>query len=419
MFKYKFTFEFKFKAFPKSVIIFQGKEEKLKQHNTPSVTLGDETRSDVSQELGDLRKQIDAIDEKMVSLLSDRQCIVEQVVALKKARNLPIYHPAREEDLISKRRMQGEESGLDPDFVEDLYRTIIRRSRVEQASRMSLKSVCPGAVILIVGGKGQMGRYFHKWFAGAGYEVRSLEKDQWQDAEKLCRGTDAVMLSVPIHQTCEIAHEIAPHLPKSAVLTDITSLKEGPVNAMLNAHPGPVIGLHPLFGPTTSTLDKQIIVATPGREDSACQWILDQFVSWGSILVTADAREHDEIMHIVQALRHFATFTFGSFLSRRQVDLARTLEFSSPIYRLETGMVGRLFAQDPSLYYEIILASPERRALLREYVASMKENMELLEKGDKSLFQEEFAKIAEWFGPFSDQAMRESTYLINKLIERF
>lgn len=372
-----------------------------------------------NEELGALRDQIDGIDEKIVSLLSERQQIVEQVVAFKKANNLPIYHPAREEDLISGRRRQGEEAGLDPDFVEDLYRSIIRRSRVEQASRMSLKSVHPGAVVLIVGGKGEMGRYFMKWFGDAGYEVRSIGRTEWDDAEHLCKGTDLVILSVPIDNTGEIAHQIAPCLPKKAVLADLTSLKEKPLKAMMDAHPGPVLGLHPLFGPSTSTLDKQIIVATPGRDDSACQWILDQFVSWGSIIVTADAREHDEIMHIVQGLRHFATFTFGSFLRRRQANLPRSLEFSSPIYRLEIGMVGRLFAQDPGLYYEIIMASPRRLALLREYMASMCEDMELLEKGDKSLFRDEFAKIAEWFGPFSDQAMRESTYLINKLIERF
>jgi chorismate mutase/prephenate dehydrogenase len=124
-------------------------------------------------------------------------------------------------------------------------------------------------------------------------------------------------------------------------------------------------------------------------------------------------------MGIVQALRHFATFTFGQFLKRRRISLSRTLEFSSPIYRLELGMVGRLFAQDPSLYSEIIFASGKRRELLKDYLASVTENLEMLEKGDKDLFQREFQKIAEWFGPFSGQAMRESTFLIDKLIERF
>ncbi|MFW5810732.1 MAG: bifunctional chorismate mutase/prephenate dehydrogenase [Thermodesulfobacteriota bacterium] len=376
-------------------------------------------KADIEKTLTSLRKKIDAVDEKIVASLAERQKVVDQVVALKKAHNLPVYHPAREEDLISKRRQQGAASDLDPDFIEDLYRTIIRRSRVEQASRMAMKSVRPGAVVLMVGGEGRLGRYFSNTFSEAGYVVRILDQNDWPEVERLCRGIDLAVLSVPIDRTADIARRLAPHLPPEAVLADLTSLKAEPLKAMLAAHTGPVIGLHPLFGPTTASLDKQIIVATPGRDSSACRWLLDQFGTWGSIIVTADAEEHDEIMDIVQALRHFATFAFGRFLSQKQIQLSRTLEFSSPIYRLELGMVGRLFAQDPSLYREIILASPQRRALLKDYIASMNENLAMIESDDKERFQSEFKRIAEWFGAFSDQALRESSYLINKLIERF
>jgi chorismate mutase/prephenate dehydrogenase len=82
-------------------------------------------------------------------------------------------------------------------------------------------------------------------------------------------------------------------------------------------------------------------------------------------------------------------------------------------------MVGRLFAQDPTLYSEIIFASAERCALLREYLDSLSNNLDMVVKGDKEMFLAEFKKISDWFGPFSEQAMRESTYLIDKLIERF
>ena len=82
-------------------------------------------------------------------------------------------------------------------------------------------------------------------------------------------------------------------------------------------------------------------------------------------------------------------------------------------------MVGRLFAQDPSLYAEIIFASPERCTLLEEYLDSLSTNYEMVKNGDKKAFLTEFNKVADWFGPFSEQAMRESSYLIDKLIERF
>jgi len=374
---------------------------------------------DCQSSLDGLRKGIDAIDQEIVELLSKRQKQVDQVVALKKANNLPVYHPAREEDLISARRLQARGAGLCPDFIEELYRIIIHRSRVVQTGQMARKGVRPGATVLIVGGRGEMGRYFADWFQGAGYGVRVMSSRDWGDIANLCDGIDLAMISVPIDKTIEIINRIAPYLPPDAVLVDVTSIKKRPLAAMLEAHPGPVLGLHPLFGPTTSTLDKQIVVACGGRDAAACQWVIDQFSTWGSIIVTATAEEHDHVMEFVQALRHFATFCFGQFLAAKKAPLARTLEFSSPIYRLELGMVGRLFAQDPGLYAEIIFATPERRALLKEFIESLNKNLHMLETGDKMVFEAEFKKVAAWFGPFGEQAIRESSFLIDKLIERF
>lgn len=385
----------------------------------PSSRIENSEKRNVDQQLKQLRQQLDAIDQQIVSLLSERQTEVERVVQLKKAHNIPVYHPAREENLISHRRNQGSKAGLDPDFVEEIYRRILRQSRAEQTAKMARKGVRAGASVLVIGGLGSMGQYFHRWFAHAGYNVRILDLQDWPNADRLCQGIQLAIISVPIELTVTVAQKIGPYLPSDCVLADITSIKDIPLNAMLKAHQGPVIGLHPLFGPTTSTMDKQIVVVTPGRDAVGCQWLIDQFSAWGSIILQVDAHEHDKIMSIVQTVRHFATFAFGQFLRRKQIDLARTLEFSSPIYRLELGMVGRLFAQDPSLYSEIIFASAERRALLREYLDSLTNNLDMVEKGDKEAFLAEFNKIAEWFGPFSEQAMRESTYLIDKLIERF
>ncbi len=82
-------------------------------------------------------------------------------------------------------------------------------------------------------------------------------------------------------------------------------------------------------------------------------------------------------------------------------------------------MVGRLFAQDPNLYAEIIFATPERRQLLREYIDSFSRHLDMLDQNDKTGFIDQFNSLAKWFGPFSEQAMRESTFIIDKLIERF
>ena len=61
---------------------------------------------------------------------------------------------------------------------------------------------------------------------------------------------------------------------------------------------------------------------------------------------------------------------------------------------------------DRSDRIELVLAEPSRCAAM-------------LEAGDREAFAAEFRKVAEWFGPFGEQAMRESSYLIEKMIERF
>ncbi len=376
-------------------------------------------KSIFNKEIIPLRSKIDHIDSQILSLLAQRQDQVGKVVKLKKKHHIPVYHPAREEDLISKLRVQAGKANLDPEFMEDLYRVILRQSRVKQTSQMEHKGLRPYAKVLIIGGGGQMGRFFASLFLKSGYEVNILTQEDWGKAEQLCKGIDLCLISVPIERTESIIEQIAPFLESKTILADLTSIKDRPLEKMLKFHPGPVTGLHPLFGPTSGSLDKQIIVVTPGRKSNDCQWLTEQLTLWGAVIVESSAKEHDEIMEIVQALRHFATFSFGQFLYEKQAQIERTLEFSSPIYRLELGMVGRLFAQDSSLYSEIIFATKKRRGLLKDYIASLNNHLEMLGKNDKQLFIEKFDHIAKWFGPFGEQALRESTFLINKLIERF
>jgi chorismate mutase / prephenate dehydrogenase len=371
------------------------------------------------QGLEPLRQEIDTIDRQLVDLLGRRRRVVEEVAKIKHQHDLPTFHPAREENLISARRAQAVQVGLDADYIEDLFRTVLRHSRVGQLETLGRRGIRPGAKVLLIGGKGSMGRFFDRWLRLSDYETRVLDREDWPQVEALSQGVELCLLMVPIDVTTSVAARIGPSLPPNCVLADITSLKSEPLKAMLAAHAGPVVGLHPLFGPATTSMDKQIVVVTPGRQPDACKWFLDQLTVWGNVLVETTAEEHDETMGIVQALRHFATFAFGQFLHSRGVPISRTLDLSSPIYRLELAMVGRLFAQDPRLYAEIVFATPERRALLKDFIQSLQQNLRLVEAGDKEEFVARFHKIADWFGPFSEQALRESTFLVDKLVHRF
>jgi chorismate mutase/prephenate dehydrogenase len=183
---------------------------------------------------------------------------------------------------------------------------------------------------------------------------------------------------------------------------------------MLAAHGGPVVGLHPMFGPDAGSLAKQVVVYCDGRDADAYQWLLEQLQVWGARLHKISAQEHDQHMAFIQALRHFTTFAYGLHLSQENVSLEQLLALSSPIYRLELGMVGRLFAQDPQLYADIIMASDNNQSLIKRYYQRFGDAMKLLERGDKQEFIDEFKQVSQWFGDYAPRFLKESGTLLRQ-----
>jgi prephenate dehydrogenase len=117
----------------------------------------------------------------------------------------------------------------------------------------------------IIGGTGKMGQLFVPVFERAGYEVWSRAGPQTNShSADLAEQCDLVIVSVPIRDTVGVIGEIAPLLARNQLLCDFTSLKVRPVEAMLKSKAN-VVGLHPMFGPTVSSLKSQKIIVCPVR----------------------------------------------------------------------------------------------------------------------------------------------------------
>ncbi len=78
--------------------------------------------------LEEIRKSIDSLDETIVKALGERQKIVQQVISDKLERADEIRDPEREEKLLKKIREKAPEAGMDPFFLEQLFREIIQHS---------------------------------------------------------------------------------------------------------------------------------------------------------------------------------------------------------------------------------------------------------------------------------------------------
>ncbi|CDL81498.1 bifunctional chorismate mutase/prephenate dehydrogenase [Xenorhabdus cabanillasii] len=367
----------------------------------------------MAAELSQLREQIDEVDKALLSLLAKRMALVAEVGEIKSQFGLPIYAPEREACMLASRRQEAETLGISPDLIEDILRRIMRESYVSENDKGFKKLNLQMGPIVIVGGSGKMGRLFNRLLTLSGYEVRLLEADDWDQAEHILAEAGMVIVSVPIHLTEAIIHRLPP-LPEQCILVDLASIKQKPLQAMLDVHKGPVLGLHPMFGPDVGSFAKQVVVYCDGCQPESYQWFLEQISVWGARLHKISAEQHDKNMSFIQALRHFTTFSYGRHLAQENVDLQQLLSLSSPIYRLELAMVGRLFAQDPQLYADIIMSSPENIEVIRRYHQSFGQALELLENKDKTAFIMSFNQVSEWFGDEAIRFMKESRTLLRQ-----
>jgi len=365
-----------------------------------------------------LREEIDQTDRLLIELLGRRRDLVTEVARYKTHHGTPVYVPEREAALLSARRAEAQAYGVSPDLVEDLLRRIMResyRAEGDHGFRCVLDDPVP---VVIVGGDGAMGRLFAGYFRRSGYEVRVLELDDWCRAPVLLEDVGLVLVSVPINVTADVIAELGPQLPLDAILADVTSRKAEPVTAMLKAHPGPVLGLHPMFGPTVPSLAKQVVVDCGGRHHAASRWVLAQLQTWGARVVPVTPREHDHTMAVVQALRHFTAFCYGVHLAEEGVDLEMVLNLSSPIYRLELAMTGRLFAQDATLYSDIIFGSREGLTLAERYLERLQDAVAMYRAGDREEFGRRFDETRAWFGPLARAFLDESNVLLDQARDR-
>ena len=370
-------------------------------------------KSTFEQKLAILRDEIDEIDSQLVALLAKRRTVTTKVGLLKSAEGIAIFAPEREASLIKLRREQAKDAGISPELIEDILRRLMQDSYISQDAS-GYRCVNPNCKkVVVIGGDGQLGRIFVDLFNRSHYQVQSLEHDDWPNSAEILADAGLVIVAVPIRLTTMIIQKLG-SLPKDCVLADVTSIKEAPLYEMMKVHSGPVIGLHPMFGPDVTGLVKQTIIACEGRLPKQYHWLLEQFQVWGAKIYPVEANAHDQAMSMVQVMRHFSTIAYGYHLMTEGADIAQLVEMSSPIYRLELIMVGRLFAQNPVLYTDIIFANQDNIAMMKRFAYRFLELLEDVQLDDKAAFTAMFSQVADWFGDYADIFMQESKEMLIK-----
>ena len=369
-----------------------------------------------------LRAMIDAVDHEMLQLLSRRNGLVAEIAAFKREHRVGIRDLKREAELLADRRARAVPLGLQPEVIDSIYRLMLWASRDRQAAlRAEVPLDVEPRTIAIIGGYGGMGRLMANLFADLGHAVMIADLDTDLKPQEAASAADVVLIGVPISATVPVIRTLAPCVRRDALLMDITSIKAEPMTAMLEHAASNVIGTHPLFGPSVHSVQGQRIVLTPGRlHDGAdwLDWLRTMLRARGLIIHETTPEQHDQAMSIVQVLTHYSTEVLGRTLARLGVPIAETLQFTSPVYMMDLLMTARHFAQSPDLYASIQMSNPRTAHVLETFTQAAADIATMANARDLESFRAMFQEVHDFFGPFTDDALAQSSYLIDRLVER-
>jgi chorismate mutase/prephenate dehydrogenase len=365
-------------------------------------------------ELDALRDELDRLDARLIALARERLDTVARIRELKHQSGQHTFDRQREQDVHRRAEARARALGVPTAVARSLVDTLLEASHALQEEPSSHAEQT--RTFLVAGGAGRMGRLFGELFSARGHAIEVLEEGDALEPARIARA-DVVMVAVPMTRAAEVTRALAPHVRPDALLCDINSLKAD-VCAALATSAGEALGTHPMFGPTVRTLRRQKVVLCPVKPGPMASWLERELGRMGAEIVASTPAEHDATMAVVQVLTHFGIMAMGRALARSGLALEETLPFTSPIYRLELAMVGRLFSQKPELYREILLQNPAAADARDGYLAAASELANLLARGDREGFVRFFEETAAYFAGFSGEAMALSDHIIDSIMSR-
>ena len=370
------------------------------------------------EKLEQLRRELDVLDRQLLETASKRAEIVQKIGEVKAEAGRPLFDRKREQRVFEKARRTAGEVGLDPDVAHQLMTALVAHSHRQQdeAGREEPPDSTHTRHFAIVGGGGGMGRLLTRELQARGHAVLSVEKEDDIATSRAIREADIVVVSVPMALAAEMVRTVAPLVRRDALLCDVNSLKTDVCEAMARYGRSETVGLHPMFGPSVESMFRQKVVVCPVRPGPLGEWLLGELGRMGLELVESDPITHDRMMAVVQVLVHFSTLVMGEALRRTGVAVRDSLQFTSPIYRLELAFVGRLFAQSPDLYAEIEMANPQGAEMRRLFRQAAEDVEAAIACGDRARFRQVFEKVSAYFGDFDEEAMALSDHIIETLV---
>jgi cyclohexadieny/prephenate dehydrogenase len=216
---------------------------------------------------------------------------------------------------------------------------------------------------------------------------------------------DLVVLAAPVGAFAGLAPEIAPHLKKDAILTDVGSVKTAVIRDVgphvpegvhfIPGHPiagteqsGPEAGFPELFDGRWC-----ILTPPPGTDEEAVAKLQEFWRRCGSNVEVMDPKHHDLVLAITSHVPHLIAYNIvGTAADLETVTQSEVIKYSAGGFRDFT----RIAASDPTMWRDVFLNN--REAVL-EMLGRFNEDLSALARairwGDGDALYNLFARTRE------------------------
>ena len=197
---------------------------------------------------------------------------------------------------------------------------------------------------------------------------------------------ELVINAVSLKYTLKVFDEVIPHLPKSCILSDISSVKTG-FKEYYEKSGFHYVSTHPMFGPTFANLgklsDENAIIINEGDYMGRC-FFKDLYSRLGLNIFEYTFEEHDQTVAYSLSIPFISTFAFAAAMKHQDAP--------GTTFKRHMKIAKGVLSEDDTLLREILF-NPYTKGQVEQIRREMKEIIEIIDNRDEEHMQQYLTKI--------------------------
>lgn len=346
--------------------------------------------TDGEEELNTLRTQIRQIDNQILELTAQRMQLARQVGEYKRRHNLPIKDYKVEKVILERSASLAKSLGIYQDLAQTILKTLIEYSVVEQDEIKQLQPSIKGELakeFLIIGGFGNMGRWFANFFDSLGHKVRIFDSSQKNSNNKFpvinnlqgdLSNFDYIFLATPMQASNQLLQAFAAEkLP--GIIIEISSLKSPIVTGLSAADQAGLktVCIHPMFGPDAEFLaGRNILFCERDVHLEALNEVEQIFSVTSANLIRLPFSMHDRMMNYILGAAHLLNLLYASLMKDSGINLATLESMAGTTFAKQLAVTKGVVWENQDIYFDIQFYNQETNHLFD----ALKKNIDLFRK---------------------------------------